>query len=402
VAERCDVAVVGAGPAGAATAGLLAAVGYRVALLDRARFPRRKTCAEYMSPGTEDALVRLGADAAIRGARPLQVRGMEITSPRGRVFRVQYTYRGTARCARTLQRLRLDAALLELAAARGATVHEGTVTREPIVEGGTVQGVRGSASGREIVFRSRLTIIADGAHSTLARSLNIVREPRWPVRLGLVAYYGGNVPLLADYGRMYVARGGYCGVAPLPDGLFNVAVVTHADALARARRSATEFFEDWIGRNPELRDLLADARRESPVTGIVPIGARRARIWTSGALLVGDAAGFFDPFTGEGIFRALRGAEVAADVAHRALERGAAGGEVLGIYADLQRATFRSKEAVSAIVQGFVQCPALLDYAIPRLNAREVPAERLRLALGDLSDAAEFLRPSVLWSALRP
>jgi uncharacterized membrane protein len=117
---------------------------------------------------------------------------------------------------------------------------------------------------------------------------------------------------------------------------------------------------------------------------------------------VGDAAGFFDPFTGEGIYRALVGAEIGSSVVHAALARGDTSRRSLKAYDHRRTREFRRKEIVTAIVQLFVQYPSLMKYALPRLAERSIPADTLGSVLGDVADAKSFLNPPMLWSALRP
>jgi geranylgeranyl reductase family protein len=400
-ADLWDVAVVGAGPAGSTAAALFAQRGYHVVLLDRAHFPRAKACAEYMSPGVREVMRRLGLEGAL--ARACPVPGMEIVSPRGARLRVQYETDGRRRYAATLPRQALDLLLLEHAAAAGAHVIEGVVARMPLVEDGAVRGVFGRLQHRDLPVRARLTVVADGSRSVLARALNLSTAPRWPVRLGLVAHYAGPAPLRDGFGEMHVAHSGYCGVAPLPDGLLNVALVVRADALRTSPYAATQFMEQWIASQARLRRLLEGCERVTPVRGVGPIGSRTSRVQAPGALLVGDAAGFFDPFTGEGIYRALRSAELAAQFGSAALAQAdISRGESLAGYDAAWRQTFRWKEAVTALVQLFVQYPRLMDYALPRLRERNVPSHTLSAVLGDLADARQFLTPGMLWAALQP
>jgi flavin-dependent dehydrogenase len=118
--------------------------------------------------------------------------------------------------------------------------------------------------------------------------------------------------------------------------------------------------------------------------------------------LVGDAAGFFDPFTGEGIYRALRGADLVARIGAASLERGDVSGRALAGYERARRQAFGWKQAVTVLVQLFVQCPALMDYAVPRLSERATPGQTLSNVLGDLIDARRFLNARMLWAALKP
>ena len=103
-----DVVVVGAGPAGAVSAAQFARRGFRVALIDRAHFPRNKACAEYMSPGVREVAQRLGIWEAIHRAGPNLVPGMEVVSPAGKVLRLEYRVDGRRQYAATLPRHVLD------------------------------------------------------------------------------------------------------------------------------------------------------------------------------------------------------------------------------------------------------------------------------------------------------
>jgi menaquinone-9 beta-reductase len=397
-----DVVVVGAGPAGAVSAALLARRGFRVALLDRARFPRYKACAEYMSPGVREVAHRLGVWEAIQAAEPRLVPGMEVVSPRGTVLRLEYTVGDRQRHAATLPRHTLDALLVKHAEACGAELVSGVTAHNALVSEGVVSGISASHDGATIRFPARLTIVADGHRSTIAKALHFALPPRWPVRMGLVAHYEGSAPLRDGFGQMHVGTGGYCGVAPLPEDRLNVAIVVKADAVTSSGMTATKYFEHWIESMPALRLLLAHCRRISSVRGVGPIGSRARRASTAGALVVGDAAGFFDPFTGEGIFRALRGAELVADVGYDALLREDVSNESLSRYDSLRGRAFGKKHAVTALVQLFVQFPALMEYALPRLSSRRASLQALGSVLGDCQEAEAFLNVPTVWSALRP
>ena len=117
----------------------------------------------------------------------------------------------------------------------------GVIAHEPLMHGSTVSGVRGSRAGTTIAFPATLTVVADGNRSTLARALNLTVPARWPVRMGLVAHYEGDAPLRSGFGQMHVGTDGYCGVAPLPGGRLNVAVVVKADAVRSSLMNAYDF-----------------------------------------------------------------------------------------------------------------------------------------------------------------
>jgi flavin-dependent dehydrogenase len=327
---------------------------------------------------------------------------MEIISTSGSSLFLAYGSDESTRTASVVPRDVLDTALVEEAIRRGVELLDGHTAHTPVWGEGRVRGVRVSVAGKLRKFPAHLVVVADGARSIIARSLGLASPPRWPVRLGLVAHYAGQAQLHAGFGQMHVRKDGYCGVAPLPDGRLNVAMVVPVQAPLKARRSPTEFFEDWIRSTPRLSDTLSACRRVDAVRGVSPIGARARRAWTPGALLVGDAAGFFDPFTGEGIYRAMRGAELAAAVSQMALEAGDFSNAALASYGALRGDAFSHKQAVTALVQVFVRYPMLLNYVAPRLAARRETAGKLAGILGDLTDAREFFRPPFLWSVFRP
>jgi menaquinone-9 beta-reductase len=392
-----DVIVVGAGPAGAATAAHLARAGRAVLLVDKNGFPRDKPCAEYASPETETVLRRLGVWPAIETAGAQRLRGMVIVSPNGQRFSSQYLDGGNRRHAVAMSRLVLDKLLLEHAQSAGAECRLGLRVEAPIVEEGRVVGVRAGRLGHATEeLRATLVVGADGLRSQLARTLGDGRPAVWPRRVGIASHFR-HLQGPAEWGEMYVGRAGYCGLAPLGNGITTVAA---ALPIGRPDRPSQRL-SLALGDHSQLLDRLKTAEQLKPFRGAGPLAWRVRRVAGPGFLLVGDAAGFFDPFTGEGIFRALRGAELAVEAALEVL----VGGDwpaFSACYRDLRRAAFASKERLARLVQLFVQYPVLLDYALPRLERRPELAERLSAALGDFRPAAAALEPAYLARLLRP
>jgi geranylgeranyl reductase family protein len=401
--EQREVVIVGGGPAGASTAALLAQRGHDVLVLDKARFPREKPCSEYASPALIDVLDRLGARPAYEAEGPVRLRGMDVYSPEGRPVRIEYPQTDGPRHALTMSRSRLDPLLLRHAQGCGAEVREGVRVRRLLREGGTVCGVVAAGrDGEEALIAARLVVGADGLHSVVGRELGVRAARAWPRRLGLVGHYEGVEGLGDEYGEMHVQRWGYCGIARLPNGLTSVGMALDMRRYRGTARSRDEMFEEALGMFPALRAHLRGARRAGAVRGIGPIARRVSRTEGDGWALAGDAAGFTDPFTGEGIYRAVRSGELLAGVASKALANGGASAAALAPYARARREAFRHKALVVLGVQAFVSYPALLEYAASRGLVRPAVRASLSAVLGDFRDPLHVLNPRFLLEVLRP
>jgi geranylgeranyl reductase family protein len=377
-AER-EVLVVGGGPAGSATALLLAQAGLDVVLLDAARFPRDKVCGEAISPGGCQLLDGLGVTTALRraGARP--VAGMRLTSPEGVSF--EGVYDGGRASGFALDRRTLDAILLERARAGGVEVHEGVAVTGLAREGATVVGVRTGGPGEppRRVLRARLVVGADGRRSVVARTLGLLREARRPRRFAVRGYWE-DMDGLSAFGEMHVGGGGYCGIAPLGARRGNVTFVLDQKDMTAAGGDLEGFYRRrLISGWPRIAERLSGARLLEPPRAVGPLALESTGAWAPGVLLVGDAAGFFDPFTGEGIAAGLRAAERAAAVAVGALR----GRGTLAAYGRAHRELVAEKFRFNRRVQWLVGRERLSNAAARILRALPGLANRLVDRAGD-------------------
>ena len=393
---RVDVLVAGGGPAGSATASHLARRGYSVLLIDQARFPRDKACGEYLSPGVAAALNRLGVMDLIAASNPAWPKGMKILTPQ-KSFQLTYANGSNGRSALGMPRKVLDNILLDHARRCGVEVWEGTRALEPLMSGAQMTGLRVRNEGGEREIQARFVVVADGLHSTISRALGLDMPVRWPRRLGLVASFEG-VTSIEEYGQMHVGEGVYCGFAPVGSGIVNAGMVTRLGAKPKGEPTA-DYFDRQIAGIPTIVEALGNARRINAIRGVGPLARRVRRVAGPGYLLVGDAAGFLDPFTGEGVHRALRGAEIASDAVERALTRD---DRIPAGYESARRQIFHDKERVCLLVQLFLSTGPTFNYVAGRIAARPGVNDLLTGVLGDYEPAGPALRPGAMWSLLRP
>jgi geranylgeranyl reductase family protein len=393
--------VVGGGPAGSTTARLLAEAGCRVLLLDKAAFPRHKACSDYLNPAAVRELRDLGLMGALWAERPHPMQAMRVHAPGGRMFQATFRDVEPGHVALGLTRYRLDHVLLQQAAAAGVEVRERAHVRDLVLDGGRVVGVEFTSGGVRETVRAPIVIGADGHHSVVSRRLGLDVPVGWPRRTGLAAHFQG-LGRLGDWGEMHVAPGGYAGLALLEDGLATVTLITNVQAVAQRAESVDAYYAEKLAEIPIVREMMARAERVGPIRGVSPLARQVRRRTGDGFLLVGDAAGFLDPFTGEGVYKALHGARLAAPVIVSALERGDTSARALAPYARAYRRAFFANTQVLRIVQGFVHAPALMSYVIDRLEQRDELGRVLTGVVSDLHPARQALSPVFLARLLRP
>jgi len=395
-AREADVIVVGAGAAGAAGAILLAEKGVAVRLLDPVGFPRSMLCGGYLSPEVPRVLDRLGVLKAVDAvATPLA--GMRITAPDGTLLDGRYRPIGPWRPYRehalAVPRDALDRALVDRVRALPVDFHERTRVTGVLFERGLVTGVEAvDEEGGRLVLRSRLVIAADGRGSAIEERLGLRSSPALR-RTALVACVDG-LETTRSVGELFVDPPDYAILTPVAVGRASVClVVPHSHAAPWSGRLQT-FFAARVKQFPHLARRIAGARLVAPVEAPVPLEHETPSPRVGGVMLAGAAAGFFDPFTGEGIYRALRSVELAVETAVGALRGGDCSRPALAAYERARDRAFRGKARLTHVLQLVIGRRRVANGAARVLARRP---ELLDVLLGVIGD---FVPPRAFWRSL--
>ncbi|GAC1547658.1 MAG: NAD(P)/FAD-dependent oxidoreductase [Vulcanimicrobiaceae bacterium] len=384
-----DVVVVGGGPAGAACALGLVRRGLDVTIVERHAFPRRKVCGEYLNGGAVAALDALGVGERVRAmARPLA--GIRLVPPHTAAIELPFPTPALA-CERAL----LDDALLETARAAGATVVRGHA-EDLVRDGARVVGVsvRDEAGERRSIG-GRFVVGADGAGSLVARKLGLAVRPAGTKRFAVGGHYRG----FGDLGglvEMYVGTGAYFAINPLDVERCNVMVVVRDRDLAAWSGAVDDGMRGKAAALGRGRRSFAGAVRLGPRVAVGPLAFDVSAPVASGCVLVGDAAGFLNPFTGQGVFLALRGAAdasaaIAAAVWNRTVESA-----LLAGYAARRHRDFAMRRRLTKLVGALVDVPLLAGRAVSRLRRRPELGATLLGALAGTCPLERALSPALV------
>lgn len=337
--ENFDVVIVGAGPAGAACATFCARAGLKTALLERAAFPRDKVCGDCLNPDCWPVLERLGVAAEVEAAPHVQLREVEFISASGRRLRLPLPV--SSRGEITIKRSVLDQIILQAAAAAGVDVRCETVVCGAVPQPGGGFHLSG--------LNARFLVAADGRNSALARGAGLISPAAAPRRVGVQAH----LPCPPDFGprvEMHWFQRGYGGVAPVGGGELNVSLVGPPAALEELKAWTRDRFQPPA--EPVWRTIAPLDR------------APAAAATDAGLFLVGDAARVVEPFTGEGIFYALRSGELAAETLIAAIRDRTPTAEAAAAFRQKSAALYRGRLWVNRLARLTVLHPWLAGAAL--------------------------------------
>lgn len=400
--ETADVIIVGSGPAGATTGFLLAEEGVDVLLIDRAIFPRDKSCGDALGYHAVQMMEKLGLGEWLRSGNYNPHRRFLLSSPDGSRASIPvppdlqgYGY--------NVPRLNLDSKLVETAVAAGASLHEGVrITAMEYLEGDCVRlAGEHSASGKLVKYKSRMVIAADGGKASFTRQLGLAQQrPDW---VAVRAYYEGDT---GDRGQLEIhweqsVLPGYGWIFPSDGGRANVGIGAYTRDVRKYNLNLKKLLETFIEHNPHAQARLGEAQRVTAIVGHpLRADAPDVRPFLDHVLVVGEAAGLVHPLSGEGIGPSMISAELGARFALRALERGEFNASALAAYGEAFHTRFDRLHRLARLARAGINRPWILNRTIQRAGHDDVYAELFyRIMVGQESPHTLFT-PAMLLKLL--
>jgi halogenation protein CepH len=318
MSKEYDIAIIGAGPAGSTTAGLLAKQGYRVLVVEREKFPRYHI-GESLVPGTRPVLEELGIFDEVARFGFTNKPGATLRWGRERdLWSIFFEEAGPFGHSFQVVRSEFDYLLLKNARRLGATVLEDTQVVDIIFEGERCVGFTyaKTGGGPTASVRANLVVDASGQSTLLARKQKLIEWDEQLKNIAIWAYYQGGLNLDGEKtGNILIENilEGWIWVIPLHDGTQSVGWVTPVSNV-KGRENLEQSYQRIIDGSLDTKRLLASATRVSDFRTARDWSYRSRQFYGPGFLLVGDAAAFVDPLFSTGVFLAMSGGSLAARI----------------------------------------------------------------------------------------
>ena len=378
-----DIIIIGGGPAGASAALFLEKKGYHIALLDQARFPRDKVCGEFISPAADVILSKLGVLDAVEALNPTRLRGIGLSAYESSWLQVDYpsSADGAAMTSLSVERSILDNLMLDKVRNSRIELMEGFKVVDLLFEDNRVCGVKGNDETKtEFSINAKIVIDAGGRNSISVRRLNLRKNSFGTGKIALATHWE-DVKLPRNYCYMHISHPGYTGMAPVGDNRVNVVLIVEKGCLKG--ENVDNFFRRTVLKNKLRKEMLGTARPTEKARVIDSLTYSVKAPQCGGLLLVGDATGFIDPFTGEGIYLSLRSSQLASGTVKSAFDRSDFSKERLKIYDRIRRKEFKNKVILSKILQRLIYSPSLCVRVVKTLANQKELSNVLVGVIGD-------------------
>ncbi len=316
-----EVIVVGGGPAGSSCAIFLGRAGVKTLLVDKASFPRDKTCGDGITGKSYSMLKELGIEDEIVKNQHMKTYGLLTSSPSGASLNTRSEAETDKKQVYVCKRQIFDNILFKEAKKKADVIENFSVV-DLIIENGKVTGVKGTGKdGAETELRAKVVVGADGANSVVARKLGLNDFQTDRSLVAVRAYYE-NVSETSDVIEFHFLEDllpGYFWIFPAGDNVSNVGIAVVAGDVPKRKLNLKNKLEEIV-KNSRFAPRFTNAKQISEIRGWnLPTGAQKRKRAGDGFILIGDAASLIDPFTGEGIGNALTSGKFASEVIVNAL-----------------------------------------------------------------------------------
>ncbi|MBV9866936.1 MAG: FAD-dependent monooxygenase [Abitibacteriaceae bacterium] len=378
--------VIGAGIAGPCAALALARRGAKVALIEAGQLPRHKVCGEFLSPESQAVFTRLGVMEAINAGNPIPVSTGRILSRQGATLDTPLPSAGLA-----LSRFRLDKILWDAACDAEVECFSHTRVRHiagTLASGFTITTTTGELCARHVIaasgrhtpwldnYDTTTSVIKDPANPQFKTQNSKLKTPRSAQFFGLKAHFRGT-GIEPGVVELHGWRGGYCGLVQVEDGITNACLLGCYEIMKRQSQRTPEAFWQWLlQQSPALSARMQGATQQMDwlATGNIAFG--QVRPTTGGILRCGDAAGFIDPLTGDGMVMAARSGELAAAVVGAQLSGDVRPIDMAPLYAAAWQREFSRRLHWAALLRPLLMSPVLTTPAIALLSRMPSLAQR--------------------------
>lgn len=390
-----DVIIVGAGPAGSACAIELAKSGLHIALLDKATFPRDKTCGDALSVDVINQLRKL-SDTLAEQFDTLENKipsyGVKIFSPDHNHIDIPFIYKNVKSCGYISPRIHFDNLLFQ---------HAKQYSNIPIYENCVVTNV--TISNNEAVlqtsqgiFSAKMIVGADGAHSVISKSLGDIKVEKEHYSAGLRVYYE-NVSGFHNEGYIELhffkdILPGYLWIFPLAGNKANVGIGMLSSEVSKKKINLKEILQNLLKTHSHLKERFKDAKPLETIKGYgLPLGSKKRDLSGERFLLAGDAAALIDPFSGEGIANAIRSGRVAGEQIINCFENNNFSGTFNKAYdREIYRRMWKEFK-ISRTLQQLVRYPVLFNFVIKKAGQSKYLQNFLIEALANVEKKKKIL-----------
>lgn len=393
-----DAIIVGAGPGGATTALYAERLGLKVLLLDKKHFPRDKICGDAISGKSILYLRELGLIEAVEKSPQVEVNHIVFSSPNHKSVNIKLipdSFNGIS-SGYVCRRMVYDNILFQAAKNKVETL-EGFSVEDVVKPNGQVKGIRGRREdGKELEFTAKVVAGADGFNSIISRKMGLYEHDPDHILVATRAYYSGVSGLTDAIELHYIKEmlPGYFWIFPLENGMANVGLGMVHSALkkkgVRLRNAHIAATESGI-----FKERFKNAKLLGDIQGWnLPVGSKRRPMHGAGFVLIGDAAGLIDPFTGEGIGNAMCSGKIAAETIAEISRGSDYSAAALKGYADKVWKAIGGELSLAYRLQRTARFTPLVNLVVNRASKRQEVADWISAMIAGKVSKRELVYPS--------